>query len=289
MGTVSVFIMKTFSDNDRNPFMHLECVFCGERFKNLKHLGLHKMRYHNDTWAAIELLEAGVSENDARRYYDRCMNQASRKFGVGRKKSSIGLKRSDELSVKQDECIFPESVNQEVRSFMSNYLLDGQNVFWNNFTGDSGVHGGEYQNEWNNPEEEVKIESESWIVNEDIFDNNVPETAEIKVEEEFHFSEGAKDEIKDEEAFTDEVCKDDTPVCDATIGDNDKENGDSMEDYLDSQMMIFNENKNKRKLFQYLDTNPSETPEEEEKKFNLELQQLFGEIEMLGQKSLESC
>ena len=287
--------MKTFSDNDRNPFMHLECVFCGERFKNLKHLGLHKMRYHNDTWAAIELLDAGVSEDDARHYYDKCMNQTTKKFGVGRKKGS-GMRRSDALSVRQEECIFPESVNQEVRSFMSNYHLDGQDVFWNN---NASGESGEYQNDWNIMEDkEVKIESDSWIVNEEIFDDDVRETneTEIKLEEEFHYVDskteykGSTEDMKEEQALTNDIAQNDTPISDTIVSNNFQGDGDCIEDYLDSQILMFNENKNKRKLFQYLDTNPNNSPEEEEKRFNLELQQLFGEIdEMLGQRSLESC
>jgi len=72
--------------------MDMKCPFCGDFLRSRMHYGMHNLSYHSDSWAVIDLLEAGVSENDANKYYDKCMNQVGKK--LGRKRHAAGSRRS---------------------------------------------------------------------------------------------------------------------------------------------------------------------------------------------------
>ena len=58
------------------------CRFCSKQFSTLKSVGLHQLRDHQDTWAVIDMMEAGVSQEEAHRYYTRSIMQTIKNFGT---------------------------------------------------------------------------------------------------------------------------------------------------------------------------------------------------------------
>ena len=59
----------------------IACRFCSKLFVSLKSVGLHQVRDHQDTWAVIDMMEAGVSQEEANRYYERSIRQATKNYG----------------------------------------------------------------------------------------------------------------------------------------------------------------------------------------------------------------
>lgn len=106
----------------------MECSFCGEILRSRMHYGMHNLSYHSDSWAVIDLLEAGVSENDANKYYDRCMKQEGKK--LGRKMGSRRRKRNnDALSMNTEHGFghypkYDTEIPQFAFSVTSNILVD---------------------------------------------------------------------------------------------------------------------------------------------------------------------
>ena len=129
------------------------CCYCGRRMRRGRELGLHKLRHHGDTWAALDLLEAGVAEAEVAGCYDKCIKNADKKFGA---RKQVKRKSEDgDVLVKQEVCrLYPQMAE-----------LQG----WQGQGGD-GDNGPVMSKMKVEPEEE-----KSWIVNEDIFIKDDPD------------------------------------------------------------------------------------------------------------------
>ena len=57
------------------------CRHCSKVFASSERFARHQLRDHQDTWAVIDIMEAGVSEKDAARLYDRSIKQGVKNFG----------------------------------------------------------------------------------------------------------------------------------------------------------------------------------------------------------------
>ena len=147
--------MKT-SGSNQNQRQLLQCPQCELSFKYCTGLVEHQMRGHHDTWAVIELLEAGVSDKVASQMYEKC---SSRSFGSGRKR-----KRDDRPVIEDPER--NRQISQLFSQLGALQMLAGQMLV-------------------TKPEpkielEDVKLEEtmkESWIVNEDVFHKDISDEA----------------------------------------------------------------------------------------------------------------
>ena len=129
----------------------LACCYCGLRVRRGRELGLHQMRHHGDTWAALHLLEAGVAEEEVAGCYDKCIRNADKKFGA---RKHVKRKSEDgDMLVKQEVCrLYPQMAELQ------------------------GWQGGDFDNGPVTSKMKVEPEEEkSWIVNEDIFIKDEPD------------------------------------------------------------------------------------------------------------------
>ena len=137
------------------------------------------MRFHHDTWAVIDLLEAGVSDKEASQLYEKCTRNINVKWGRGRKRALV-----DNSPIIEN----PEK-NQQIRQLFSQ--LGALHSSTQNPPMIKAEP--EVEEELNPcmPKAEPKVEFEdqefcvkmeepmngSWIVNEDVFHNDVTDDA----------------------------------------------------------------------------------------------------------------
>ena len=57
------------------------CRYCSKVFASGENFARHQLRDHQDTWAVIDIMEAGLSEEDAARLYDKSIKQGVKNFG----------------------------------------------------------------------------------------------------------------------------------------------------------------------------------------------------------------
>ena len=144
----------------------LTCDQCAMSFSKVSELGSHHMTFHNDTWAVIDLLEGGVSDKEASQMYEKCIRNNHRKFGRGRKRALV-----DNSPIIEN----PEK-NRQVSQLFSQ--LGALNSFM-------AKTEPKLESEDPLPKIEaqdlcVKMEDTmngSWIVNEDVFHNNITDDA----------------------------------------------------------------------------------------------------------------
>ena len=151
---------ESFNDVVHRP---LSCPQCEMSFSKVSELGSHQMRYHHDTWAVIDLLEGGVSDNEASQMYEKCIKNRDKKFGRGRKRSLV-----DNSPIIEN----PEKNRQISQLFSHLGALNSSEQML--------VPKPEPKVEFEDQAFCVKIEEPvngSWIVNEDVFHNNVPDEA----------------------------------------------------------------------------------------------------------------
>ena len=75
--------MKDFQNNAAGVVQieNLMCDWCQSRFYKLSQLGQHKLSSHSDTWAVLDLLEAGMDEAEVERRYERCVSEQTKSMG----------------------------------------------------------------------------------------------------------------------------------------------------------------------------------------------------------------
>ena len=79
--------MKEIQINCAGSTKQLICDVCQRRFYKLSQLGQHKLSAHSDTWAVLDLLEAGLDEDEAQRRYEKCISENCK--SMGRKEQSV--------------------------------------------------------------------------------------------------------------------------------------------------------------------------------------------------------
>ena len=220
---------ESFNDVGHRP---LSCPQCEMSFSKVSELGSHQMRYHHDTWAVIDLLEGGVSDNEASQMYEKCIKNRDKKFGRGRKRALV-----DNSPIIEN----PEKNRQISQLFSHLGAL--------NFSEQMLVPKPEPKVEFEDQAFCVKIEEPvngSWIVNEDVFHNNIPdEAADTGISDNNHDNQKLMD--------TFEMAAIDNEECKAT-------------DSLGSQSMT-NEDVNSEKQLSspLLNSSPAPEPPEDEK------------------------
>ena len=155
--------MKTSESFNGVGHRPLSCPQCEMSFSKVSELGSHQMRYHHDTWAVIDLLEGGVSDNEASQMYEKCIKNRDKKFGRGRKRSLV-----DNSPIIEN----PEKNRQISQLFSQLGALNSSEQML--------IPKTEPKVEFEDQAFCVKIEEPvngSWIVNEDVFHNNVPDEA----------------------------------------------------------------------------------------------------------------
>ena len=170
--------MKTFeSFSGQKP---LPCDQCELSFSKVSELSIHQMRFHHDTWAVIDLLEAGVSDKEASQLYEKCTRNNNVKWGRGRKRALV-----DNSPIIEN----PEK-NQQIRQLFSQ-LGALHSSAHNPPMIKAEPEMEEQLNPCFMPKAEPKVEFEdqefcvkmeepmngSWIVNEDVFHNDVTDDA----------------------------------------------------------------------------------------------------------------
>ena len=54
------------------PTPCVTCASCGKTFNQAKALAFHNIRKHGDSWAVLDQIDCGVSEDDVNVIYDKC-------------------------------------------------------------------------------------------------------------------------------------------------------------------------------------------------------------------------
>ena len=57
------------------------CRHCSKVFANCQSSARHQLRDHQDSWAVIDMMEAGMSEQVAGRLYNKSIRQGNKSFG----------------------------------------------------------------------------------------------------------------------------------------------------------------------------------------------------------------
>ena len=69
------------------------CRFCSKQFSTLKSVGLHQLRDHQDTWAVIDMIQAGLTEEEADRLYTKSIKQGVKTFGSYYRRTKLRQRR----------------------------------------------------------------------------------------------------------------------------------------------------------------------------------------------------
>ena len=185
--------MKTSESSNNVGPRPLSCPQCEMSFSKVSELGTHQMRYHHDTWAVIDLLEAGVSDKEAAQMYEKCIRNRGKKFGRGRKRALVDNSPTIEDPKK----------NRQICQLFSHLgaLSSSEPVL---------MPKPEPKIEFEDQTFCVKIEKPmngSWIVNEDVFHNNIPdEAADTGISDNNHDNQKLMDTFE-MAAKDNEVCK----------------------------------------------------------------------------------
>ena len=69
------------------------CRHCSKVFANCGSFARHQLRDHQDTWAVIDMMEAGMSDREAGDLYDRSIKQGVKNFGSYYSRTKRNIKR----------------------------------------------------------------------------------------------------------------------------------------------------------------------------------------------------
>ena len=198
----------------------LVCPQCDLSCNKVSELGRHQMTYHHDTWAVIDLLEGGVSDQEALQLYEKCTKNRENKFGRGRKRALV-----DDSPIIED----PEK-NRQISKFFSK--LGALNSYAQMF-----VTKIEPKVEFEDQESCVKMEEQmngSWIVNEDVFHNNITdEAADTGISDNNHDNQKLMDAADTFElpAKDNEVCKETDSLRGQVFSNQDVNNSEIKPDF----------------------------------------------------------
>ena len=95
------------------------CRSCSKVFPSALWSARHQVRDHQDTWAVIDLMEAGMTDTDAGRLYDKSIKQAVKTFGSYYTRTKVRRRKT-----KNQKC---ENIKLEKKEATED---DGANSNW---------------------------------------------------------------------------------------------------------------------------------------------------------------
>ena len=122
------------------------CHHCSKVFPSTVSSARHQLRDHQDTWAVIDMIQAGITEEEAGRLYTKSINQGVKTFGSYYSKTKL---RQRKIEYKKSEEIKMEELDAGDEA---DWIVD-DNINWEITTDqdqDEDIHQGGNQAEANN-------------------------------------------------------------------------------------------------------------------------------------------
>ena len=84
------------------------CHHCSKVFPSTVSSARHQLRDHQDTWAVIDMIQAGITEEEAGRLYTKSINQGVKTFGsyysrAKLRQRKIKIEKSEEIKMEESE------------------------------------------------------------------------------------------------------------------------------------------------------------------------------------------
>ena len=225
---------------------------------------MHQLTVHCDSWAVLDLMEAGASDVEAPRIYEKAFKQTDRKFGVARKKKISAWTEKEQQTIMQEEFIkaVQEYQQQQLQLIQQQLAVKSEISDVKSELGHCESQNSEQNIDMSSCDSDVKSDSS---------------LMEVKGEEGLpaQFTPNQQKHQQPQEAeqppnkFAKIAAELEQEIIEAQVSEGD----------IDMEYVNPSDASGDGKLFKYLDTAEQIDPVEEEVRFNAELKQLFAEID----------
>ena len=97
------------------------CRHCSKAFPSSGSFTRHQLRDHQDTWAVIDMMEAGLSDQEAGRLYDKTIKQGVKSFGSFYTRTKA---RQRKMKHEKSEKIKMEEIESSEDGGDSSWIID---------------------------------------------------------------------------------------------------------------------------------------------------------------------